>query len=197
MSVTPSQPRGPRRLALALTLAVTATLAVVAVPATAAATVPSCSTVYWGSLAKVATGSTTQPIVGVRTGQHPCFDRLVLDLAGTGTGKLGFDVRYVDTVRREGSGSVVALRGAADIRIVVHAPAYDVRTGTPTLRMVNRNELADVTGYSALRQVAFAGSFEGQTTIGLGVRARLPMRAFVLPGPGAGHRLVIDIYHHW
>ena len=48
-----------------------------------------------------------------------------------------------------------------------------------------------------IRQVAWAGSFEGQTTIGLGVRARLPMRAFVLNGPGDGLRVVVDVAHRW
>ena len=33
--------------------------------------------------------------------------------------------------------------------------------------------------------------------LGLGVRARLPMRAFVLDGPGDGTRLVIDVAHRW
>lgn len=55
----------------------------------------------------------------------------------------------------------------------------------------------DVTGYRTFRQVAFTGSFEGQTLIGLGVRARLPMPAFVLDGPGDGSRLVIDVAHRW
>jgi len=34
--------------------------------------------------------------------------------------------------------------------------------------------------------VAWAGSLEGASTVGLGVRARLPFRALVLPGPGGG-----------
>nr|WP_280956330.1 hypothetical protein [Cellulomonas flavigena] len=32
---------------------------------------------------------------------------------------------------------------------------------------------------------------------GLGVRARLPFRAFVLAGPGSGSRLVVDVAHQW
>jgi hypothetical protein len=55
----------------------------------------------------------------------------------------------------------------------------------------------NVTGYRTLRQVAHAGTFEGQTTIGVGVRARLPFRTFTLAGPGRGSRLVIDIAHRW
>ena len=37
----------------------------------------------------------------------------------------------------------------------------------------------------------------GHTKLPLGVRAQLPMRAFVLSGPGAGQRLVVDIAHKW
>jgi hypothetical protein len=54
-----------------------------------------------------------------------------------------------------------------------------------------------VTGYQTFRQVAWAGSFEGQSTIALGVRARLPFRVFTLAGPGTGSRLVIDVAHFW
>ena len=54
-----------------------------------------------------------------------------------------------------------------------------------------------MSGYRTFRQVAYAGSFEGQTTIGLGVRARLPFRVFTLAGPGSNTRLVIDVAHTW
>ena len=54
-------------------------------------------------------------------------------------------------------------------------------------------------GYSTFRQVAWAGSFEGYTTLALGVRARLPFRVFVLPArPGPTRTaLVIDVAHRW
>jgi hypothetical protein len=45
--------------------------------------------------------------------------------------------------------------------------------------------------------VAFVSDFEGQTTFGLGVRARLPFRVLRLAGPGSGQRLVIDVAHRW
>ena len=54
-----------------------------------------------------------------------------------------------------------------------------------------------VGGFTTFRQVAYAGSFEGQTSFALGVRARLPMRAFILAGPGTGQRLVVDVAHRW
>jgi hypothetical protein len=29
------------------------------------------------------------------------------------------------------------------------------------------------------------------------VRARLPFRVMVVPGPGRGSRVVVDVAHHW
>src|SRR3954447_1486479 len=86
-----------------LVLAVTTTLAalVVTTPAQAAY----CG-IAWGSLAKGAAG--TDPmfdhLTDVRAGQHPCYDRLVVDLADA-SGFNAYDVRYVGQVYREGSGT--------------------------------------------------------------------------------------------
>jgi len=57
--------------------------------------------------------------------------------------------------------------------------------------------MVSVSGYSTFRQVASAGSFEGYTTIALGVRARLPFRVFTAPWADRGSRLVIDVAHRW
>lgn len=74
-------------------------------------------------------------------------------------------------------------------------PAYDDR-GRATYP-VNGSELVDVSGFRTFRQVAGAGTFEGQATLGVGTRARLPFRTFVLDGPGSGSRLVLDVAHRW
>ncbi len=68
---------------------------------------------------------------------------------------------------------------------------------TPTYAPHDRLHAVDVTGFRTFRQVAFLGTFEGQTEIVLGVRARLPFRVFFLSGPGAGSRVVIDVAHRW
>jgi hypothetical protein len=91
----------------------------------------------------------------------------------------------------------VPLRGAARLDVVIKAPTNNINTGASTYNPANSRELANVAGFSTFRQIASGGSFEGLTTIGLGVRARLPMRAFILDGPGAGSRVVIDVAHHW
>lgn len=182
-----------RGATIALALAATALVAglVAAPPADAASCV-----VTWGSGPKAAAEMTSRQLTGVRAGRHTCYDRLVIDLNGAGQTSAGFHVAYVSDVIEDGSGRVVPLRGGAKLAVVVRAPAYD-GDGRPTYTPANPRELVNVTGFQTFRQLAFAGSYEGQTTIGLGVRARLPMRAFLLAGPGSGQRMVIDVAHRW
>ena len=188
--------RGPSRMprrGLAASVAAAAVIAALGVvPAVAGASgasaAPYCG-ITWGSLAKTAAPMVAGPVTGVRSGRHDCYDRLVIDLKGTAP---GYDVRYVTNVHTEGQGTVVPLRGGAKLQVVVRAPA----SGTGAYIPANPKELVNVAGYQTFRQVAWAGSFEGQTTIGLGVRARLPFEAFTLTD-ATGSRLVIDVAHAW
>jgi hypothetical protein len=166
-------------LALCMTAALIGALSA---PASAA-----CTT-NWGSLLKGSLDDYSQgPLEALRTGRNECYDRLVLDIDGT---DFGYRVEYVDQVFQDGSGDPVPLRGGAKIRIIAQAAAG---SGFPAIA----REMTNVSGYTTFRQVAGAGSFEGQTTIGLGVRARLPFRAFTLPRDGGGTRLVVDVAHSW
>lgn len=151
--------------------------------------------ISWGSLERTnGTTHTSGTVEDVRAGRHTCFDRLVIDVDDV-PGSLTYDVSYVDVVREDGSGRSIPLAGGADLRIIVRAPAH--REGVPTYLPANPNRLVNVTGWQTFRQVASAGSFEGQSTFGLGVRARLPFRVLVLDGPGDGARLVVDVAHRW
>lgn len=161
------------------------------VPSSATAA-PFCG-IHWGSLAKTNSSFTSAPVVDVRSGRHACFDRLVIDIRGEGA---GYDVRYVNKLRAAGSGKIVRLAGSADIAVVVKAPAYN-RNGSAAYRPADRRHIVNVGNYSTFRQVAFVTSYEGQTQIGLGVRARLPFRTFVLDGPGGYSRVVVDVAHRW
>jgi hypothetical protein len=183
-----------RRLTLTATVAIAAT----ALPATAQAA-PYCG-LAWGSLPEVSTGADdTDMVVDVRSGRHACYDRLVVDLLGQDTTFSSYNVRYVPVVREDGSGHAVPVRGAADLQVTLKAPAYD-GDGNATFDPANPREVVAVGGYSTFRQVASAGSYEGYTTLALGVRARLPFRVFTLPGVAGsdfGPRLVIDVAHRW
>lgn len=182
------------RTALLASLLTAGALTATALPTAASArtAAPYCG-ITWGSTQELAEPMSSDPLTGVRSGRHTCFDRLVLDIGGQ---VAGYDVRYVDQVRQDGSGHLVPLRGGARLQLTARVPAYDLY-GNATFLPADRGEVVGVGGYATFRQVAWAGSFEGQTTLGLGTRARLPFRVFVLDGPGAGSRLVVDVAHRW
>ena len=187
--------RTPVRLFI-LTLTTALTALVLPVPAQAA---PYCG-ITWGSLGQGATRPRDAEMLnGVRAGRHACFDRLVIDVGGQDISFGSYDVRYVPLVYADGTGDAVPVRGAADLQIIVRAPAYD-QHGSPTFVPADPQEVVDVDRVPTFRQVAWAGSFEGQTTLALGVRARLPFRVFTLDGvPNSGDtpRMVIDVAHRW
>lgn len=185
-----------KRIVRPLVLALAVSIAPVAAVASAPTASASVCEAQWGSLIKQQAAYTSKQITNIRSGRHRCYDRLVIDLNATGKGEPGYQVTYVTRVAKDGSGATVPLRGGAQLRIIVRAPAYDDNRRL-TYKPANWQELVDVAGYRTFRQVAWAGTFEGQTTIGLGVRARLPMRAFVLNNPGGGHRLIVDVAHRW
>jgi hypothetical protein len=190
-----------RPLVLALTLAGVPAVAVSSASTSAAATCAT-TTAGWGSLTKSLNRLPSLPISNVRAGRHTCFDRMVVDLRGKGA---GYTMRYVSQVRIVNSGELVPVRGGARLEIVIKALDRDSNCML-SYKPANYRELVNVTGFSTFRQIAFAGGTIangvtspclGETKIGLGVRARLPMRVFILDGPGAGSRVVIDVAHRW
>ena len=193
-----NRPR-PRPFATLLVVLAAVAAVLVGLVSPAAAAAPRCG-ITWGSQPKNVDDHRDREVVAdVRAGRHECYDRLVIDLGGQDNSFRSYDVRYVSRVTAEGSGTVVPVRGGAALQITVGAPAYDEH-GNPTYTPANRRELVDVTSFATFRQVAWAGSYEAQTTVGLGVRARLPFRAFTLAGApysDQGPRLVIDVAHRW
>jgi len=190
------------RLRIRLALA-GAVLGAVLVPAVAggASTSSSFCGITWGSLAKSAPEFTRGTLAGVRTGHHDCYDRLVFDLADRPAA--GYDVRYIDPpFRADGSGDALLVAGGAVLQVVVRAPSYDANgrstvpwagVGTPIIRP----DQFDARGFPTFEDLVWGGSFEGRSSFGLGVRARLPFRVFQLDGPGGGTRLVVDVAHRW
>jgi hypothetical protein len=190
-----------RRISTVRRVVLGSALAVLAVSLLAVAPADAAKRAYcrqpWGSLPKqVGDNSPGFPptyVTGVSASRSTCHDRLVIALAGP---SLGYRVEYVAQATQDGSGDPIPLRGGAFLQIVDSAAAYDV-DGRPTYRPADRTNVVDVRGFSTFRQAAFGGSFEGLTTFGLGVRARLPFRVTILPGPGSGSRVVLDVSHRW
>jgi hypothetical protein len=177
-----------------LLLAVAGAVAVPALGGGAASASPSLPAAPVVTASTVGTATTTLrsavatlpgSLVAVRAGRHACFDRLVLEFRGRAP---GYTVRYVRQVLTEGQGKPIPLAGRAALAVVVR--------GSSTYAPRDPAHVVDVRGFQALRQVAWGGSFEGYTTLGVGVRTRLPIHVFVLPGPGRDSRLVIDMAHH-
>ncbi|MFJ4980165.1 hypothetical protein ACIP6X_33365 [Streptomyces coeruleorubidus] len=187
------------RTACATLALVGATVGVAAVPAGAApvaaqaATQATACPTGWGSLPKTDTSATIAPVKDIRTGRHTCFDRMVVDMPGAGS-DVGYSVRYVDQLHQDGSGRHIPVAGGAVLEVRVAAPAYDPETGAATYpgRVARPLPGVDLTGYRTFRDTRFAGSFEGETQIGLGVRARLPFRVLQLDG-----RVIVDVAHSW
>lgn len=180
-------------LLAALTMAVTG-VGLAATTATAApgAAVAACPT-GWGSLQKSAASTGFAPLTNARTGQHDCYDRLVFDAPGGGN--VGYLVRYVDEIRQDPTGVVIPVKGGAILEVVVMAPSYDPMTGKvtwPGIRAGQPLPGTDVSGYTTFRDTRFASTFEGQTQVGLGVRARLPFRVQQL-----ADKVVVDVAHTW
>ena len=172
-----------RRSAAALALGLVAATAPAAIGATTASAAPYCG-ITWGSLAKSSATMKATTLTGLRAGRHTCFDRLVIDHRGAAT---GFHVSYVPVVTQDGSGFPVPVAGGAAIQVIDRAARY---TSPPAM--------PNVTGFTTFRQVKWAGSFEGQSTVALGVRARLPFRVFTINDTATGtSRLVIDVAHQW
>jgi hypothetical protein len=177
-----------------LRLALVAATAAALIPATATASTATASTapycgITWGSGAKSAPATSRGTLNNVRSGQQTCYDRLVLDVGAAS----GYRVQYVPAVYDDPTGNPVPLRGGAYLQVIADNPNYD-DAGHLTYFPANRAEVVTVTGYRTFRQVAWAGSFEGQSGLGVGVRARLPFRVLVLSGPP---RIVVDVAHQW
>jgi len=120
-------------------------------------------------------------LITLRAGRHAGYDRVVFQLDGPIP---YYSVRYVPVVRLDGSGHPLQLRGTAFLEVVIRAPTHDEHYRpvlTPTRLRPD---------FPTLREVNAPGSFEGQTTAGIGVSYRAPFRILELANPT---RIVIDL----
>jgi hypothetical protein len=132
-------------------------------------------------------------IYQVRAATHRACDRVVFDL--NGLGHLGYLVRYVPAVAADPSGKPIRVAGSAALQVTIQAPDFR-ESGHQPWRTPWQLGQRLTGGWSTLREVRFAGSFEHVTSFAVGVDARRPFRVLVLPDP-SDHvtRLVVDIAH--
>ncbi|MGX2998877.1 AMIN-like domain-containing (lipo)protein [Streptomyces sp. JNUCC 64] len=152
-----------------------------------------CST-PWGSGTKSSPESSAgEPLKNIRTGKHACYDRIVFDVTGA-TGKTGYHIGYVDAFYQDGTGDHIPVSGGAILQIYVNAPSYNPSTGQVVYPGVPGQNLPGVSiaGYQTFRDTKYGASFEGQTQVGLGLRARLPFRVLQ-----SGDQVIVDVAHSW
>lgn len=125
-------------------------------------------------------------VTEVRVGAHESFDRVVFTIEGDG--EAGWQVRYVDQARSQGSGSEVALEGGAVLEVVITNTAYPMDApATPFT-----GERVDTGALTTIRDLVNDNIFEGRHVFFVGTEQRTPFRVFRLEDP---QRVVLDVRH--
>jgi hypothetical protein len=116
-------------------------------------------------------------LTAVRTARQEGFDRVVVDLTGSGTP--GWDARYVDEARADGSGEAVPVAGDSVLQVAVRG----LDTASVSGRVAGGGEV--------VREVAFLPVFEAQALVVIGLAGpQRPFRVYTLADP---LRLVVDV----
>lgn len=189
-SVGSSQPAAASAAAQAATPAGTSSAAPAGVAAAGCAT-------RWGTGAKsTGTRMSGAELYHVRAGRHTCYDRLVFDV--NGTAPVDTTVRYVRVVLSDPAGRPVKVLGHAALQVVVRAPYLGAgSSGHQPYRKVpavgaRLVPTATLGSLAVVRDVRFAGTFEGISTVAVGVSGRLPFRVLVTSDHGVRH-VVVDV----
>jgi hypothetical protein len=134
--------------------------------------------------APVERGRASRPapeLVSVATSERDGFDRVVFSFQGAAP---GYQVRYVSQVTDQ-AGRKLALDGQAFLAVVFQPARAHDRAGQATFATADLEP-----GAPALRQVRFAGDFEGQVSFGIGVADRGGFRVSELRDPA---RVAVDV----
>ena len=142
------------------------------------------NTADWDTDDDIGNGRTmvTGPVTDLYPSPGECFDTIVFDI--NTQGQPGFVARYVPQVTYDGSGEPVPLFGLADIQLSIFAPIDNYE-------LWNGYEFVTGSEYGSLRNIKFAGSFEGVTSFGIGVKDKVPFAVDYVSGGSAGTGKVI------
>jgi hypothetical protein len=148
----------------------------------------------WGTGPKqVVADPITPEIYNVRAATHDACDRVVFDI--NGLGHVGYLARYVPLVHADPSDQPIRVAGGAALQVTIQAPDFR-NSGHQPWRTPWQLGQHLGGGWTTLREVRFAGSFENVTTFAVGVRSQRPFRALVLADTG-NHitHVVVDVAH--
>lgn len=119
-------------------------------------------------------------VVAVRVGQHPGYDRIVIEFA-SGVPSYTVTRQSTSTFTRSPRGDQVTLEGNAGVLIVIHSVSNWTSYAGPT---------AFHPGYPYLGQALLVENFEGYQQWALGIQGTPALRVFTLASPS---RLVVDV----
>ncbi|QPK83610.1 hypothetical protein G7Y29_02010 [Corynebacterium qintianiae] len=117
-------------------------------------------------------------VSGITMESHSGFDRLVIELDGTGTP--GWFVDYVASPMQETTGKPITITGNAHLNVKIDG----------TVNGAEETPIDISTSSSNVVDLVNAGTYDGRTQIVVGLRAALPYSVQLLDDPT---RLVIDI----
>jgi hypothetical protein len=137
--------------------------------------------------AGAAAATLTPQLTGIRTGLHPGFDRIVLDMAGPPPMATAY--QYADELIQDPTGEIAWLTGADFVAVVVHGAAAHDDQYNRTYLGPEKFRTRNLTNVMA---VALTGDFEATLSIGIGTRHRSWVNVFTLSSPT---RVVIDVGH--
>ena len=123
-------------------------------------------------------------VTTVRAARHEGYDRVVFELAGTGTP--GWSVEYVDTPSSQGRGEVVDVPGAAQLQVTLRGTTNPYESDAEELP---RGQVA-VSGTDVVQGVVYDATFEGTSVAWIGTPGRAPFRVYSLTGPS---RVVVEV----
>jgi hypothetical protein len=123
-------------------------------------------------------------VSGVRLGTHTGYDRVVVDLGGTGTP--GWHVERSATAAEDPTGTAVDLGGEGVLTVYVTGLGYPSDTGVEELTPGTQGA-----GGTVVTGTEYSGTFEAQAQVFLGLTdPEAPYRVFLLQDP---LRLVVDV----
>jgi len=126
--------------------------------------------------------------VDLRVGRHDGYDRVVLELAGSG--RPGWFAEYVDEPRNQGRGDRADVRGQHHLELMVTGVQYPMEEGAQEYRGP-REVTPD--GLPVVAEVEVGALYEGYQQVFIGISSeREPFRVFRLADPP---RVVVDVQH--
>ncbi len=124
-------------------------------------------------------------VSGIRTGRQDGYDRVVLELGGTGTP--GWDVRYVDQAYAQGTGDPLEVAGEAVLQVTVTGAGYPFDTGVE--EWAGPDPLPG-NGTRTVTEVVWDATFEGTSVALVGTTGEAPFRVYSLEDPT---RVVVEV----